>query len=1225
MKKLKFICLIGFFLSLLFYFFPNKSYAVDYLEYYFKSNNRANIIWQVGFRIVGNTDANNTDNWDYGPTWKELVDGTSNCPNGGNRCTFAWVSAHVDDLVRSFNPSNYRPRRGVQWGTACVDPVPALLPGGGSELWPGADSWSIGTVNITYNDAAVDYFENNGGGTLYFGGFRNTNNCPKLYSIDGHVFIDKNRDGNWDPNGNPNEPAYQGAIIRKTGDGNPEPDTTGNNGYYRFYNLPSGGNYKVEFTNKPNGYVFTKPTDGTWTGIDLPPNHTVVNGNPFNFGIAPAQTKDLIVSAFTYPGGTAGTTTTPTISIKNTGNTQITGNFVVRVCNGNGDCRRHPVGQTVSANETINLSGASEFQNMPLPSPAGTYTANATVDVNNDIPENNETNNDRTDAYTTTSRDLIVSAFTYQSGVLNSSGTNDPTIRIQNIGTTTITNPNGFVVRVCNGNGDCRRHTVTQAVSPQEVIDLSNSSDFANMPRPPAGNYTANATVDVNNDIPENNETNNDRTDAYTTTSNIGGTIFIDDNPTNGTRDPGEALYTSSINIRVGDVNYTGIVGTYKSGELDAGTYNVTMPTVPPNYILTTPTTLPVQRTLGPNRTVDFGLKLSQSTIIIDVFEDFDGNGAFDATAGNQDKVYPGATITVTGQGSAGSPYTTNASGRVTLNNLNPGNSNITLTVPGSYTLSTPKPPAPDNAITITVPPTGQTVNFGIQPPAPYCAGGLTANPSSVTPGSGVTSALTCVSPTSPNGDPLSYNWPVPDVGSVDNVNLPTSTWRSPISTAATSANPSVQICYQGTNRCGSSTTPITLIQRFTITGQVYIDENENKIKDAGESNYTGNITITATPVNGSSSTDVNGAYTISNLPASSYTISYTNLPANYRISYPQGPPPSFNVTVGSQANCTASIAGYNSAQCTNGSISNLNFGIITNAGPWIQSGGSDIWFNNGLTNPIPSGASCQSYASLANPGGTPGIVYSGIGSADFGSGQASANPYNWKVGGISSYSESYGPASSGSPLATSYSYIKNLATTNGTPPVSLTSPTNYCGVGNGLGNCTLSSSIPSGVYEATGSLTLTTANYTFPVGKDYVILVNGNLRISGKIHTPPTSTVLFSVKGDINVSSNVGNANETFYPTGVGDADLEGWFSTDHSFYVESASTCPARDNRLNVAGAIIVNASLEGGSFYNQRDLCSQNSNCPVFYIKERPDFSLNAPRFIKNAPRVYKEVAP
>ncbi len=808
--------------------------------------------------------------------------------------------------------------------------------------------------------------------------------------------------------------------------------------------------------------------------------------------------------------------------------------------------------------------------------------------------------------------DLRITAFTFPGG--NSGGTSDAVVTINNNGDQGT--GGAFAVRVNNGNGAAS--DIVTVNTPALAQGGTRDVTVPNILRPNAGSHTATAIVDPADAINEVNENNNTRDDPYNTTSHIGGVIFIDDSE-NGNRDAGEGLYTSSATIRVDGVNYTTSTGSYQSAELSNGTYNISMPNIPTNYNITAPVTnpnnFPIQRTLGPNRVVDFGLTPQTSTITVNVFKDYGNDGIWDVVEG--DEGFQGVTITVTGQGSSGSPYTTNVNGRVSMPNLDPGNSTITLNIPsGGYILTTPKPPAPNNAITVDIPP-GEVVNFGLWPPGPTCAGGMTATPSTVTPGSGVTSALRCVNPTSPTGDPLSYTWFSDGTGTVDNVNLATSTWRSPTSTNQTVTNPSVRVCYQGTNRCSSATTPINLSSISTITGNVYIDENENGIKDAGESNYTGNITVTASPVNGSSSTDTNGAYTISNLPPGSYSIRYTDLPLGYRISYPQnGPPPNFNVTVGNQANCNASIAGYNSAVCTNGSISNLNFGIITNAGPWIQSGGSDIWFNNGLSNPIPSGASCQSYASLSGPGGTPGIVYSGVGSADLGSGQASTNPYNWNVGGINQYSESYGPASSGSPLATSYTNIKNLTISNGTPPTTMT--TAHCGA-SGIASCTLSPTLASGVYEAVGNLTLAN-NYAFPANRDYVILVTGNLRLNGTLDVPVGSTVLFSVQGNIYVSPNVGTATVTSTAP-----HLEGWFSTDHSFYVEGNNACPTRDNRLNVEGAIIVNASLTGGSFYNQRDLCFQNSNCPVFYIKERPDFILNSPRFVKNAPRVYKEVAP
>ena len=811
--------------------------------------------------------------------------------------------------------------------------------------------------------------------------------------------------------------------------------------------------------------------------------------------------------------------------------------------------------------------------------------------------------------------DLRITAFTFPNG--NSAGTSDATVTVNNNGDKGTGAP--FNVRVNNGNGDVVT-VQTSALAEGGTREVT----VPNIARPNAGSYTATAIVDpvINgvDQINEANETNNDRDDPYNTTSHIGGIIFIDDDE-DGIKDPTESLFTSSATVRVDGVNYTTTNGNYQSAELSNGQYNISMPTLPTNYNITAPVTntasFPIQRTLGPNRIVDFGLSPQTSTITVNVFKDYGNDGVWDVAEG--DEGFQGVTITVTGRGSAGSPYTTDVNGRVRMANLDPGNSTITLNIPsGGYTLTTPKPPAPNNEITVDIPP-GEIVNFGLWPPGPTCAGGLTATPSTVNPGSGVKSDLRCVNPTSPTGDPLTYTWFSDGTGTVDNVDLATSTWRSPTTTNQTVTNPSVTVCYQGTNRCSSSTTTINLISVSTITGNVYIDENENGIKDPGESNYTGNVTITANPVNGSSSTDTNGAYTISNLPASSYTISYTDLSATYRISYPQnGPPPNFTVTVGNQTNCNTSIAGYNSASCTNGSISNLNFGIVSNAGPWVQSDGSDMWFNSGYPYTIPAGATCQSYASLLKPAGTgtPGIIYTGVGSDSFGLGQASANPYNWKVGGISSYSESYGPASTGSPLATSYSYIRNLAVTNGTPPTNLT--TTHCGAG-GIASCNLSVTLASGIYEAVGDLTLAN-NYSFPANRDYVILVSGNLKFNGTIDVPPTSTVLFSVQGNIYVDSVVGTSTITSTTP-----HLEGWFSTDHSFYIEGDKTCPTRDNRLNVEGSIVVNASLQGGSFYNLRDLCSGNSSCPVFYIKERPDFSLNAPRFIKNAPRVYREVAP
>lgn len=120
-----------------------------------------------------------------------------------------------------------------------------------------------------------------------------------------------------------------------------------------------------------------------------------------------AQTKDLIISAFTFPGGNEDKTSDPVVKIKNTGNAKITGEFDVKVINRNGGASKtYRVKQDLSPNEELPLS--SHFANMPNPA-AGKYTATAKIDSNisplnpnGEIIESNEGNNTKTDDYTTT-------------------------------------------------------------------------------------------------------------------------------------------------------------------------------------------------------------------------------------------------------------------------------------------------------------------------------------------------------------------------------------------------------------------------------------------------------------------------------------------------------------------------------------------------------------------------------------------------------------------------------------------------------------------------------------------------------------------------------------------------------------------------------------------------------------------------------------------------------
>lgn len=394
------------------------------------------------------------------------------------------------------------------------------------------------------------------------------------------------------------------------------------------------------------------------------------------------------------------------------------------------------------------------------------------------------------------------------------------------------------------------------------------------------------------------------------------------------------------------------------------------------------------------------------------------------------------------------------------------------------------------------------------------------------------------------------------------------------------------------------------------ISGNVFVDANKNTLKDAGELNYTGAITITST--SGTVTTSA-GNYTISSLnPNASYTVSYTNLPTGYQLTYPlNGPPPSFTVSVGTPC----SVGGSNSASCDGaGNISNLNFGI-TNSNPWIQIIGNDGRIDNGFNDAIPSGATCGSYASIPGSQSAPGLIFSGASSYTFGQGQASQNPYNWVAGGLT-YPETYGPVKTGGLVKTGFSFLQSKASQAGLNIVDIAT---YCT--GGITNCTLPGTLPHGVYIANGNMTIATGSYTFPTGQNYVILINGDLTIKGKILVPNGSTAIFSASGNINVDKAVGETTVTSTAS-----DIEGIYSSDKSFIVQGTNNCSTgNDLRLNVSGAVITNAAGGGGSFQNQRDLCGGNVSCPAFSSIARPDLILNTPDFMKQANFTYQEIAP
>ncbi len=624
--------------------------------------------------------------------------------------------------------------------------------------------------------------------------------------------------------------------------------------------------------------------------------------------------------------------------------------------------------------------------------------------------------------------------------------------------------------------------------------------------------------------------------------------------------------------------------------------------------------------------------------ITVNVYQDFNGNGVQDAG----ETGYVGAGVKASGPTPASG--TTTTGGTALLSNLTPGAYTITLNpIPTGFTTTTTYP-APANIGPST------TVNIGIKPPAPTCAGGLTTQYSTRNPGQA--SILTCVSPIiAAQGGTITYSWLSPAPGSITSTNpstTNTATWTAPSNYwTDTYAYPTVNVCQTGTTLCtpygisnglGVNNAGIHIVPMFTISGNVFVDQNKDGLQNGGDVNYTGAISVTSS--GGTVSYPApSGSYLVSNLPAGTYTISYS-WPNRYASTNPKTNlrPATFTVTVGNASTGTpCTTNGALGAVCdANGNITTLRFGI-SNSLPWIQAISGDITGSSvsdpnggGFSNPIPAGATCGTYTSLLGSvvggGTTPGIVYSGAGSYDFGSGQASQNPYNWVVGGIT-YPDVYTPLTPGV-IKTSYAYVSSIAKTSGITPTDIST---YCGAG-GLNSCQLPSNLPNGVYIANGDLTLSGPSYTFPSNKNFVVLVNGNLNLNTEIHVPVGSTATFTAANDITVAQTIGEATTTSTR-----ANIEGYYSADKHFIINGVNSCPTTDLRLNVAGSIVVNAGLNSaaslatqanfvnGGFVNERDLCATDLQCPAFSIIERPDFIINAPDFFKTTRRVWREIAP
>lgn len=409
----------------------------------------------------------------------------------------------------------------------------------------------------------------------------------------------------------------------------------------------------------------------------------------------------------------------------------------------------------------------------------------------------------------------------------------------------------------------------------------------------------------------------------------------------------------------------------------------------------------------------------------------------------------------------------------------------------------------------------------------------------------------------------------------------------------------------------------------YQISGRVFNDKNKNlKYDSATDTVFTGAPSIrivgpTSMTVTANATT---GLYTTGQvLSPGTYTVSYNSpLPSQYSFQTPS----SWQVVVGYNPACNTGASPDATCEAPNtSSINNLNFGL-TNENSWDQSVCLDVRSDTlSYSNPIPAAPSCGgvsgAYNSVVNGSCATGagIIYTCQATPDFGLG--SANALNWQAGGAGANAECYnGPGLD--VIRTSYNYLLTTARQSNITPIDM-NQVSVCGVG-GIANCTLSDSLPKGVYQANGNLTLN--GYTFPHPADptttswgYIFLVNGNLRLNGNVLIPKGSAAAFSASGNINVSSSVGQVVTNSTDPSVNNPNLEGIYSADASFIIESATgaaTCNADgtpiDKKLNVIGSIITNAAKSGGSFVNNRDLCIFDLSCSSLSVGDGSGASSN-----------------
>lgn len=372
-----------------------------------------------------------------------------------------------------------------------------------------------------------------------------------------------------------------------------------------------------------------------------------------------------------------------------------------------------------------------------------------------------------------------------------------------------------------------------------------------------------------------------------TPTGGVTGSVFNDTNSNNQINTGESKLSGWVVTLNPGGLSRTtDSSGNFNFANICDGTYTLAL-TLKSGWFSTGPASVSVTVQNGQISTNRLFGVLQGYTVSGNVYIDANRNGVKDTGEAN----YSGATIN-RGGASSGST-TTDGSGNYAFGDVAPGSYTIAIVAPAGYQATTTSP------VSLTV--NGNaSANFGIAPL--FSISGhvfLDANRNSIKD-TGETSLQSVVI----TRTGLSAGSTVTDAsGNYSFTNLTPGNY-------SIAATPPVGYMLTTTSPVARTIGPSTAVnfgiaELYSVSGNVFVDANKDGFRNNGEVNFTGTPTVTAS--RGTVTTAPGGYYTISNLTAGPLTVSFSSLPADYYMTYPlNGPPPTFQITVGPGCNTNA-------------------------------------------------------------------------------------------------------------------------------------------------------------------------------------------------------------------------------------------------------------------------------------------------------------------------------